>query len=190
MVRGKLTFITGGVRSGKSAFAERQLVKNAGDCGGRLVYIASGTRTDTEMERRIETHRQDRAENDWLTIEKPVKLEEVIPFILKNDFILWDCLTTWLANELYIGWETGTSCIQVEGCMEQKETELYKKIDAILSKASKLVIVSNEVLDDLHPSHEETETYRKWLGQIHQNIVKQANTAIEMEFGVATYWKS
>ena len=136
MVRGKLTFISGGVRSGKSAFAEKILVEQAGNCGGRLVYIASGTRMDPEMEQRIETHRQDRAENNWLTIEKPMNLEEVVPFIRQNDFVLWDCLTTWLANELYVGWETGTSCIEGKGCMEQKEAQLYKTIDSILSKAS------------------------------------------------------
>jgi adenosylcobinamide kinase / adenosylcobinamide-phosphate guanylyltransferase len=189
MVRGKLTFISGGVRSGKSAFAEKLLVERAGSCGGRLVYIASGTRADSEMEQRIETHRQDRAEYNWLTIEKPVNLEEVIPFIKQNDFVLWDCLTTWLANELYTGWETGTACIARPNCMERKETQLYKTIEAVLAKAPQLVIVSNEVLDDLPPQDAETKTYRRWLGVIHQKLVARANTAIEMEYGMPTFWK-
>ncbi|WP_172371298.1 bifunctional adenosylcobinamide kinase/adenosylcobinamide-phosphate guanylyltransferase [Sporosarcina jiandibaonis] len=189
MVRGKLTFISGGVRSGKSAFAERQLVEIAEDCGGRLVYIASGTRVDAEMKKRIETHRRDRAENNWLTIEKPVNLEEVVPFIRENDFVLWDCLTTWLANELYTGWETGTACIALPNCMERKETHLYNTIEAILAKAPQLVIVSNEVLDDLPPQDAETKTYRRWLGMIHQKLVARANTAIEMEYGMPMFWK-
>ncbi|MBO1912583.1 bifunctional adenosylcobinamide kinase/adenosylcobinamide-phosphate guanylyltransferase, partial [Microvirga sp. 3-52] len=155
-VRGKLTFISGGVRSGKSAFAEKILVEQAESCDGRLIYIASGTVTDAEMGLRIKTHRQDRAENNWLTIEQPVKLEEVIPFIRENDFVLWDCLTTWLANELYAGWETGTSCIEETGCMERKGTQLYKTIDSILLKAREFVIVSNEILDDLRPIDKET----------------------------------
>ena len=189
MVRGKLTFITGGVRSGKSAFAERQLVEKAEEYGGRLVYIASGTATDAEMKKRIETHRQDRADYNWLTIEKPANLEEVVPFIQKNDFVLWDCLTTWLANELYVGWETGMPCIQIAGCMEQKEIELYKTIESIITKASEFVIVSNEVLDDLPLQNTETKTYCRWLGVIHQKLVKQANNAIEMEYGMPSFWK-
>ena len=74
MVRGKLTFISGGVRSGKSAYAEKLLVDEAEKNGGRLVYIASGIATDSEMQARIERHQTDRAAHNWTTIEQPVEL--------------------------------------------------------------------------------------------------------------------
>ncbi|MCZ2260692.1 bifunctional adenosylcobinamide kinase/adenosylcobinamide-phosphate guanylyltransferase [Sporosarcina sp. G11-34] len=189
MVRGKLTFISGGVRSGKSAFAERQLVTASKRNGGRLVYIASGVKTDIEMKKRIDKHQIHRAEHNWTTFEQPVKLEELLPSIQQGDFVLWDCLTTWLANELYAGWETGTPCIQQPGCMEQKEAELYKTIDALVDKVAELVIVSNEVLDELPSADAETELYSMWLGRIHQRLVVKANTAIEMDYGIADYWK-
>jgi len=189
MVRGKLTFISGGVRSGKSAFAEKQLVTESKRNGGRLVYIASGVKTDGEMNKRIERHQIDRAEHNWTTFEQPVKLEELIPSIQQGDFVLWDCLTTWLANELYVGWETGTPCIHQAGCMERKEARLYNTIDALIDKVAELVIVSNEVLDELPSAYAETETYSMWLGRIHQKLVAKANTAIEMDYGIATYWK-
>ncbi len=83
------------------------LVAEAQKMGGRLVYIASGTATDPEMQARIERHRRDRAEHKWATLEQPTKLEEVLPFIQTGDYVLWDCVTTWLANELYDGWEIG-----------------------------------------------------------------------------------
>src|SRR4051812_43140725 len=102
---GKLTFISGGVRSGKSSYAERLLVVGAAAAKGRLVYIASGRAVDEEMKWRIDRHKLDRAEEAWLTIEQPVDLEKVLPFIQQNDFVLWDCLTTWLANELYTAHE-------------------------------------------------------------------------------------
>ncbi|WP_203248415.1 bifunctional adenosylcobinamide kinase/adenosylcobinamide-phosphate guanylyltransferase [Sporosarcina beigongshangi] len=189
MVRGKLTFISGGVRSGKSGYAERLLVNEVQQNGGRLVYIASGLATDREMQERIEWHRQDRASQNWLTLEKPTKLKEVLSVIQQGDTVLWDCLTTWLANELYEGWETGTPCIQQNGCMEQKAQQLYETIDALLSQVAHLVIVSNEVLDELPSKDEETNQYRQWIGQIHQQLVATAGTAIEMDYGVATYWK-
>ena len=74
MVRGKLTFISGGVRSGKSSYAEKLLVNEAQKNGGRLVYIASGVATDSEMQARIERHKSDRSTHSWTTIEQPVEL--------------------------------------------------------------------------------------------------------------------
>ena len=124
---GKLTFISGGVRSGKSAFAERLLVEEATAAQGRLLYIASGRAVDKEMKQRIERHKLDRAEESWLTIEQPVDLEKVLPFIQQKDFVLWDCLTTWLANELYTEHE-GTYCIRTKGCMEEKAIALMETV--------------------------------------------------------------
>ncbi|CAM3136755.1 bifunctional adenosylcobinamide kinase/adenosylcobinamide-phosphate guanylyltransferase [Filibacter tadaridae] len=190
MVRGKLTVIIGGVRSGKSAYAEKMLVDEASHVAGRLVYIASGTATDAEMQARIDRHKQDRAEIDCTTIEQPVELAGVVPSIQQGDLVLWDCLTTWLANELYSGWETATPCISEPGCMEQKEAQLYETINDILAKTSHLVIVSNEVLDELPSTYMETRTYSKWIGRIHQKLVAQADEAIEIDYGLATDWKN
>jgi adenosylcobinamide kinase/adenosylcobinamide-phosphate guanylyltransferase len=190
MACGRLIFVSGGVRSGKSAYAERLLVDEALKSYDRLVYIASGTSVDAEMAARIAKHRHDRSHQNWITLEQPVKLENVLPSIVEGDLVLWDCATTWLAHELYDGWETGTTCIETPGCMEQKETRLYETIDAMLTNASHLVIVSNEVLDELPSNDAETRKYSEWLGRIHRKLVAKADTAIEMEYGIATYWKS
>lgn len=190
MVRGKLTFICGGVRSGKSAYAERILVGEAQENKGRLVYIASGTATDLEMQARIAKHRHDRADENWTTLEQPTQLAGVLPSIQQSDYVLWDCLTTWLANELYAGWEAGAPCIGQPGCMAQKVEQLYVTIETMRKKVAHLVIVSNEVLDELPLHDEETEMYRSWIGQIHQQLVVTADMAIEMDYGVATVWKN
>lgn len=187
-MNGKLTFISGGVRSGKSAFAERLLVEESANCGGRLVYIASGRAVDEEMEQRIDKHKLARAEASWKTIEQSVDLEEVLPFIQPNDFVLWDCLTTWLANELYTE-QDGTYCIRLEGCMEKKAARLFETIDAIREKAVHLIIVSNEVLDEPASKYEETRMYCEWIGQLHQHLVSISDEAIEMDYGLPLYWK-
>ncbi|KAA0955688.1 bifunctional adenosylcobinamide kinase/adenosylcobinamide-phosphate guanylyltransferase [Sporosarcina sp. ANT_H38] len=190
MVRGKLTFISGGVRSGKSSYAEKLLVNEAQNNAARLVYIASGVATDSEMRARIERHKSDRSTHSWTTFEQPVELEGILPSIQPGDYVLWDCLTTWLANELYTGWESGKPCIGQSGCMEQKEKQLYTTIDTLVSQAAHLVIVSNEVLDELPSKYAETEMYRKWIGRIHQVLVKKADTAIEMDYGIPIVWKN
>lgn len=189
MVFGQLTFISGGVRSGKSAFAEKLLVNKSSEQSGRLVYLASGMKTDVEMRKRIEKHRFERAEANWTTFERPVNLEEVLPFIQKGDLVLWDCVTTWLANELYAGSETGNPCIDQFGCMAQKETELYRTVNALLTKAAHLVIVSNEVFDEQRSIYAEVRIYSEWLGRIHQMLVQKSDTAIEMDSGLPTFWK-
>lgn len=189
MVSGKLTFISGGVRSGKSSYAEIQLVQAAHKESGRLVYIASGVSSDAEMKQRITQHKLDRANANWTTIEQPIALEKVLPFLRQGDYILWDCVTTWLANELYEGIEAKSPCLESSGCIEDKIARLYTTIDEILSKANQLTIVSNEVFDEPASSYKETTIYTKQLGLIHQTIVQKATTAIELDSGIPIYWK-
>jgi adenosylcobinamide kinase / adenosylcobinamide-phosphate guanylyltransferase len=59
-----LTLITGGVRSGRSEYAERL----ASAMGERIAYVATGTASDAEMRHRIELHRRRRPAS-WITVE-------------------------------------------------------------------------------------------------------------------------
>ncbi|QUG40461.1 bifunctional adenosylcobinamide kinase/adenosylcobinamide-phosphate guanylyltransferase [Psychrobacillus sp. INOP01] len=176
MVRGKLVFITGGVRSGKSSFAEHYLMDEQAK---RNVYVATGVAVDREMKERIKRHRDDR-ENysvEWVTIEQPRNFEQIISQIQQEDGILWDCVTTWLANELY------------DGQMEKVEQQLYETIDQLLEKAKVVVIVSNEVLDEPISTYEYTALYQAWIGRIHQKLVAKSDYAFEMEYGFSHQWK-
>lgn len=176
MVRGKLVFITGGVRSGKSSFAEHYLMQEQAK---RNVYVASGVAGDVEMKERIERHQEDRRSYpvEWVTIELPRHFDQLVPQIQEGDGVLWDCVTTWLANELY------------EGNMEEVERQLFHAIDQLVEKAKVVVIVSNEVLDEPLSTYESVVLYQKWIGQIHQQLVAKADVAFEMEYGVSHQWK-
>lgn len=176
MVRGKLVFITGGVRSGKSSFAEHYLMNEQAK---RNVYIASGVAVDSEMKERIKRHQVDRESYpvEWMTIEQPRHFEQIVHRIQQDDGILWDCVTTWLANELY------------EGQMEEVEEQLYVSIEQLLEKAKVVVIVSNEVLDEPLSEYEYTAMYQAWIGRIHQQLVAKADHAFEMEYGISHQWK-
>ncbi len=181
---GTLTFITGGVRSGKSACAEQLVRSEAKQTGGRLVYIASGTSTDDEMAARIARHRSDRADDGWMTIEQPTHIEDVLLHVQPGDHVLWDCVTTWLGNEAFEGWESGTPCILNPECIVQKVNTLLETIEQIQQLSSQFVIVSNEVFDEPLKAEEITRTYTQVLGKIHQAIVAKADTAIEMDSGL------
>ncbi len=186
MVQATVTFISGGARSGKSAYAERLLTNQK---ASRLVYIASGVVADEEMKRRIHQHKEDRRHANWHTIEQPKNLHEVLPFLKPGDLVLWDCLTTWLANEMYEGYEEGTPCISRSGCLEQKQKQLLHTIKQMKEIVSQLVIVSNEVLDEWPQYEAETDIYRHTIGTLHHQLVKFADHAIEMDHGIPIVWK-
>ncbi|MEG0449293.1 MAG: bifunctional adenosylcobinamide kinase/adenosylcobinamide-phosphate guanylyltransferase [Lysinibacillus sp.] len=189
-----LIFITGGVRSGKSAFAEstaRTLFHNELQDEKRLVYVASGVATDSEMTKRIMKHQRDREQQsiEWHTIEAPVDLHAACMHIKAGDIVLWDCVTTWLTNAFYEGFEQGNPCIAHSGCIEQKITEVQQEITTLLTKNVQLIIVSNELFDEPTYVNDEVEKYRKLLGEIHQWFVTTAQQAFEMDYGVVKRWK-
>ena len=63
----RIYFITGGARSGKSAFAENL----ARELGGGRAYLATAQALDPEMVARIELHRKRRG-SAWDTFEEPL----------------------------------------------------------------------------------------------------------------------
>src|SRR5262249_36206392 len=65
-------FVLGGVRSGKSRFAQR-----IASASGSVIFIATARPSDPEMELRIERHRQSRPAA-WQTLEVPVDLDVAI----------------------------------------------------------------------------------------------------------------
>ena len=68
MSRGKLIFITGGARSGKSSFAEKVAAKISKE----VAYLATGQPLDEEMAHRIKKHREKRP-NTWETYEEDIQ---------------------------------------------------------------------------------------------------------------------
>src|SRR5271168_1044729 len=97
---GDLILITGGVRCGKSRFAERL----AGELGGdRVVFIATAEAGDDEMRAKIAAHRADRPRG-WRTVEAPVDVATAIEDAAASPTppraILVDCLTMLVSNLL------------------------------------------------------------------------------------------
>ena len=98
----KMTFVIGGARSGKSAFAE-ELAKKYND----VVYIATAEVKDEEMRDRIQIHRARRPFN-WKTIEAPFHVDRVIPNLDEKVGVVYlDCITLYITNML-LSDETGS----------------------------------------------------------------------------------
>lgn len=181
-----LIFITGGVRSGKSSFAEQLAVVFASKYGGELTYFATGVPSDREMKDRIAKHQHDReaGEFTWKTIEQPVQIGERAKEFCPEDIILLDCVTTLLNNELfsYEGeWD--------EAFIEMIKERIVNGILSIKSHAGTLIVVSNEVFYEPNIGNNLVFTYRKMLGQIHQSIVEYAEQAFLVEAGIPIIMK-
>ncbi len=92
-----IVLVTGGNRSGKSAYAEHR----ASAIGGQRSYIATCPRIDAEMDARIARHRQRRAGQRWHTVEEPLYLATALEQCRSSAVVLVDCLTLWVNNLLY-----------------------------------------------------------------------------------------
>lgn len=178
METANLIFITGGVRSGKSAFAEQLAIKHAQKTANNLHYIACGIPSDMEMQERIKRHQRDREQSGyaWRTWEQPVQLSCIANQFTGQDVILLDCMTTLLNNYLFQKKKNDAHTIL---------KLLREDITELCSRAGEVIIVSNEVLQDIPYEDELTLNYEKILGNVHQQIVEKANLAILVESGIA-----
>lgn len=170
---GKIIFITGGVRSGKSAFAEEYAEKVAKEQKQPLLYIASGVAFDEEMRARIMRHQKDRAAGNgkWKTIEVPHTLHSEIKSLEGSVVLLWDCITTWLSNILY----------EMPNEIKNYIVQWQSLITSWRAQGKTIMIVSNEVLDEQPSIYKETEFYRQLLGNLHQWIVAHCDEAYEVD---------
>jgi adenosylcobinamide kinase / adenosylcobinamide-phosphate guanylyltransferase len=186
MAAASLIFISGGVRSGKSSFAEKTALELAKENGGQLNYLATGVASDQEMKERIAKHQSDREIGNyrWKTIEQSLNIGEIAHFFNDEDIILLDCVTTLLNNELFSAnqkWD--------ESFLTKVMETIITGINDIRDRAKVLIVVSNEVFHESMVENEMVFSYGRILGKIHQQLVKNADQAFLVEAGIAINMK-
>ncbi|WP_156289604.1 bifunctional adenosylcobinamide kinase/adenosylcobinamide-phosphate guanylyltransferase [Oceanobacillus salinisoli] len=188
MKTASITFISGGVRSGKSSFAERLAIKKALEMGGSLHYIATGDPSDDEMKERIVRHQKDRNESgsSWKTWEQATDIGSVSSCFNENDVLLLDCLTTLLSNELFSHEQDwGNPFFNKEEVFHR----IWTGIKALEKNCHHLVLVSNEVLSEPCYNSELMITYCQLIGKLHQQITSIAKQAYVVEAGIPLLMK-
>ena len=94
----KLILITGGARSGKSAF----VLEKAEKISNKKLFIATCPKIDSEMTQRVCRHQKERAGRGWETLEIETDLVSIFPEKSKKmDVVLIDCMTLWINNILH-----------------------------------------------------------------------------------------
>jgi len=163
--RGKLVFVTGAARSGKSFFAENM----AAQLAGQVTYIATCVPGDDEMRDRVARH-QDRRPANWQTIEEAFNPAQVIKeFDGSGKIFLLDCLTLLVSNLIL-----QPDMLPGEEQVLDKVFELAK---VSYESAAHVIIVSNEVGWGIVPGDALSRLYRDIIGRANQKIAAYADEA-------------
>ena len=174
----KIVLITGGVRSGKSSFAEK-LARNLGQ---KIAFIATAQSLDKEMEDRIAQHRANRPVH-WETYEEPYQVAQVIQKVREKtevEVILLDCLALLVSNLM--------QNYQQDSSNNGLAEKIIWKINEITSEATQcsatVIIVSNEVGLGLVPANPMGRFFRDILGKANQIIASSSDEVYLMVAGI------
>lgn len=156
------TLILGGVRSGKSRYAEtRALSLDV----SRWCYVATARAGDAEMAARIRHHREQR-DPRWQTVEAPLGLGACLRRLdAPHTCILVDCLTLWLSN-----------CLADEADAGRWAAERDALLAAVADSRARLVFVSNEVGSGIVPLGALSRRFADEAGRLHQALAAHCDT--------------
>jgi adenosylcobinamide kinase / adenosylcobinamide-phosphate guanylyltransferase len=147
--------VLGGVRSGKSRYAERQ----ARASGLRVTYIATAIAGgDAELDERIRRHRAHRPP-EWATVEESVALGAALRAHAGAECcLLVECLTLWLAHLL------------TSGSADRLESERSSLLRAAGDIPGHLILVSNETGLGIMPPGALSRRFLDVSGELHQSL--------------------
>lgn len=167
---GKLTFIVGGARSGKSTYA-LGLAEKSEDVA--FIATCAYSDSDPEMARRIELHKKERPSH-WQTFEGSRNIASLLKQIgSKFDVILIDCLTLFVAQMLMEAVD--------EGVVEDQAQEI---IHAVKMVKGRVIMVSNEVGLGVVPEYPLGRQFRDVSGRINQKVARAADEVFFMVSGL------
>ncbi|WP_216831675.1 bifunctional adenosylcobinamide kinase/adenosylcobinamide-phosphate guanylyltransferase [Alkalihalobacterium elongatum] len=180
-----IIFITGGVRSGKSTFA-LQVAERKVEKSGVIHYIATSTRSDIEMDDRINRHIEERQMRDkrYVTHEKSTHIEKLMVHFKEGDAVILDCLTGLVTAEFFCSIDQGIE-LWKESLFQQQLLERLSDTFMVMQQSPiPCIVVTNELFDDIIPNDKSTIAYLKLMGRIHQKIVSICTQAYLVEAGI------
>ena len=167
--QGSVTLVLGGVRSGKSRYAQQLAGQSS-----RVVFVATGKATDDEMAGKIARHREERPA-EWLTVEEPLELAKVVAeHDLNSEVIVVDCLTLFASHLMDTERE--------DNCAVERRIDAF--CSALRSVRCAVVLVSNEVGSGVVPEYAAGRRYRDLLGEINQRVARIADDVVLMVAGL------
>ncbi|HVR00507.1 MAG TPA: bifunctional adenosylcobinamide kinase/adenosylcobinamide-phosphate guanylyltransferase [Polyangia bacterium] len=168
------TFVTGGLRSGKSEYALRR----ASELGAPpWLYVAPAIEGDDELKAWLGKHRRDQ-EATWKLLEAPEHLEQVLEPAKLDGYgsLLIDRFTVWLANRLARADAGGDRALLAE--IERVADRLYRS-------TTPAVVVTTEVGLGFLPANVPDRRLVEVVGMANQILSERATAATLLVSGIA-----
>ena len=180
---GKLIFISGGVSSGKSDFAE----KLCSEFGGKTLYIATSIPFDEEMKAKKKKHIDRRATKNWDTLEEYSQLYKEVENIDKNyDTVLLDCITMMVSNLIFHN-DYDFDAANIEAAEKKSEKvieEACKLIDNIKKTELNFLVVTNEIGLGGISENRLTRYFAELCGKVNQMFAQASDDAYFVVSGI------
>ncbi|CAM4378207.1 adenosylcobinamide kinase /adenosylcobinamide-phosphate guanylyltransferase [Pedobacter westerhofensis] len=166
-----LIYVSGGVRSGKSAWAQQR----AKELTAQPVYIATAKIWDEDFRMRVQRHQDERGP-EWTTFEAYRDLH-LLP--LKGRIAVIDCVTLWLTNFF----------MDHENNIDLSLADFKKEIDQLCSIDATFIIISNELGMGMHADTEIGRKFADLQGWANQYVAARAEEAVFMVSGLPLHLK-
>jgi adenosylcobinamide kinase/adenosylcobinamide-phosphate guanylyltransferase len=179
-----VVFVTGPVRSGKSALA----VRLARESGRAVTYVATAAAApeDAEWRARLARHLRDRPQS-WKTVETATLSHGAQLALFRDasagECLLVDALGTWLAARIGASIEL----LEVDYVVleERLDREAAALAEAMLASAALVLVVSEQVGWDVVPAVASARLFRDVLGRVSQRLARGAQRAYLVVAGYA-----
>ncbi|MFK8074938.1 MAG: bifunctional adenosylcobinamide kinase/adenosylcobinamide-phosphate guanylyltransferase [Granulosicoccus sp.] len=168
------TLILGGMKSGKSRYAESLGVATNKKC----TLIATATALDEEMAKRIQRHKDDRTPG-VSTIEEPINLADALCTFSETDCVLIDCLTLWITNLLVI-----------DDDLASLKVQKHKFLESFKNAQCHVILISNETNMGIVPMDKLSRQYCDQIGILHQELAALCHEVTLMVAGLPLKIKS
>lgn len=168
----RIFLITGGQRSGKSAYAERLALSLA----KHPVYVATAHVWDEEFRRRVEAHQQRRGPQ-WVNIEEEQWLGD---HDINGCVAVIDCLTLWCTNFFFHPDRNDAEQPTIDEALSAVKAEF----DRFTSQDATFIFVTNEIGCGGVSDNAVQRRFTDLLGWMNQYVASQADTVVLMVSGI------
>ena len=162
----KIILITGGVRSGKSAYAEKMALQ----LSSNPVYMATSRIWDEEFRQRVIRHQQARGP-EWTNIEEEKELSK---HILDGRVVLIDCVTLWCTNFFF----------DLNSDINESLDKIISEFERFTSQDATFIFVTNEIGLGGTSENELQRRFTDLQGKVNQFIAAQADEVFLLVSGI------